>query len=98
MRLPPPACLLESTGSGAVGEGGKKGGIGGGGFGTLPNSNYVVPLDKAALGIIRPLGEILRDLNKKVTENVINKVDRSIPWYEQPSFCPLSSEFFGRIV
>ncbi|XP_078432515.1 cobalt ion-binding protein isoform X2 [Wolffia australiana] len=56
-------------------------GEGSGGFSSLPNSNYVVPMDKADLGIIRPLGEILRDLNKKVTGNIVNKIDKSIPWY-----------------
>uniref|UniRef100_A0A1D1XHH5 Anthranilate phosphoribosyltransferase n=1 Tax=Anthurium amnicola TaxID=1678845 RepID=A0A1D1XHH5_9ARAE len=72
------ACLLDSAGGGGAGDAGKKGG---GGVGAVPNSNYVVPLDKAAPGIIRPLGEILRDLNKKVNENIINTLDRSIPWY-----------------
>ena len=68
-RLKVAACMQEVAG------GSKKAG-----FVTLPSSNYVVPLDKVALGITRPMGEILRDLNKKVADNIVNKTDRSIPW------------------
>ncbi|XP_010909258.1 DNA repair RAD52-like protein 2, chloroplastic [Elaeis guineensis] len=56
------------------GNGGKKAG------GAVPNSNYVVPLDKASC-LTRPLAEILRDLNKRVPDKIINTVDNSIPWY-----------------
>ncbi|KAG6433380.1 hypothetical protein SASPL_104992 [Salvia splendens] len=48
-----------------------------------PNSNYVVPLDKSSC-IARPLAEILRDLNKKVSDNIIKTNDDHstfIPWY-----------------
>ncbi|KAL8506956.1 hypothetical protein ACS0TY_017736 [Phlomoides rotata] len=50
-----------------------------------PNSNYVVPLDKSSC-ITRPLAEILRDLNKRVPDNIIKTHDSehptSIPWYQ----------------
>ncbi|CAK9178783.1 unnamed protein product [Ilex paraguariensis] len=40
---------------------------------SLPNSNYVVPLDKSSTSscITRPLAEILRDLNKRIPGNII---------------------------
>lgn len=47
-----------------------------------PNSNYVVPLDKSSC-ITRPLAEILRDLNKKIPDNIIKTNDDQstfIPW------------------
>ncbi|XWS44554.1 hypothetical protein CRYUN_Cryun15aG0056200 [Craigia yunnanensis] len=57
----------------------------------VPNSNYVVPLDKAfspsnSSCITRPLVEILRDLNKRIPDNIINPPISSssstfIPWY-----------------
>ncbi|KAG8377174.1 hypothetical protein BUALT_Bualt08G0000600 [Buddleja alternifolia] len=49
-----------------------------------PNSNYVVPLDKSSC-ITRPLAEILRDLNKRIPDNIINTHDDQstfIPWYQ----------------
>ncbi|KAI3866596.1 hypothetical protein MKX03_023808 [Papaver bracteatum] len=50
----------------------------------VPNSNYVVPLDKSSTSscITRPLAEILRDLNKKVPDKII-KPDSNciIPWF-----------------
>ncbi|KAL2559969.1 cobalt ion binding [Forsythia ovata] len=49
-----------------------------------PNLNYVVPLDKSSC-ITRPLAEILRDLNKRIPDNIIkNQDDHStfIPWYQ----------------
>ncbi|KAH6765473.1 cobalt ion-binding protein [Perilla frutescens var. hirtella] len=49
-----------------------------------PNSNYVVPLDKSSC-ITRPLAEILRDLNKRIADNIIKtNGDHStfIPWYQ----------------
>ncbi|CAA0838907.1 Unknown protein, partial [Striga hermonthica] len=49
-----------------------------------PNSNYVVPLDKSS-SITRPLAEILRDLNKRVPDNIIktqNDQPTFIPWYQ----------------
>ncbi|CAL9065321.1 DNA repair RAD52-like protein 2, chloroplastic [Musa acuminata AAA Group] len=52
----------------------------GGGGGRVPNSNYVVPFDLTP-SFCRPLKEILRDLNKKVPDNIINADDNSIPWY-----------------
>ncbi|XP_074573345.1 DNA repair RAD52-like protein 2, chloroplastic [Curcuma longa] len=62
-------------GPGAPGNAAKKSGAGG-----VPNSNYVVPLDLAP-SFCRPLKEILRDLNKRVPDNIINRDDNSIPWY-----------------
>ncbi|KAE8691600.1 DDT domain-containing protein, putative isoform 1 [Hibiscus syriacus] len=58
---------------------------------SVPNSNYVVPLDKTFSPsnsfITRPLVEILRDLNKRIPENRINAPSSSsasstfLPWY-----------------
>ncbi|XP_020587858.1 DNA repair RAD52-like protein 2, chloroplastic [Phalaenopsis equestris] len=62
----------------------KSSGTGGGSNGkkvSVPNSNYVVPLDMSAAGLTRPLNEILRDLNKRVPDKIINPEDNSIPWY-----------------
>jgi hypothetical protein len=53
----------------------------GGAAGTVPISNYMVPLDKLPTGITRPLVEILRDLNKRVPDNIISRDQTSIPWY-----------------
>ncbi|GLU04138.1 hypothetical protein SLE2022_213010 [Rubroshorea leprosula] len=54
----------------------------------VPNSNYVVPLDSPSSSsyITRPLVEILRDLNKRIPDNIITTLPRSsssnfIPWY-----------------
>ncbi|KAL6186198.1 hypothetical protein ACLB2K_042319 [Fragaria x ananassa] len=64
-------------------DGGKKGG-------GVPNSNYVVPLDKSfsysnSSCITRPLAEILRDLNKRIPDNIISippgNQSTFIPWY-----------------
>jgi hypothetical protein len=62
--------------------------------GGVPNSNYVVPLDKSftptnSSCITRPLAEILRDLNKRIPDNIINTTPEEdntglntfIPWY-----------------
>lgn len=51
----------------------------------VPNSNYVVPLDKSSC-ITRPLAEILRDLNKRIPDNIIKSApdqdqDVFIPWF-----------------
>ncbi|KAK4753660.1 hypothetical protein SAY87_001764 [Trapa incisa] len=55
---------------------------------SVPNSNYVVPLDSSPTSVItRPLVEILRDLNKRIPDNVLKPRDSdyhpltSIPWY-----------------
>ncbi|KAJ4973136.1 hypothetical protein NE237_006310 [Protea cynaroides] len=45
-----------------------------------PNLNYVVPLDKSSC-IMRPLAEILRDLNKRVPAKIIKPDTKYIPWY-----------------
>ncbi|OIT30003.1 PREDICTED: DNA repair RAD52-like protein 2, chloroplastic [Nicotiana attenuata] len=51
------------------------------------NTNYVVPLDKSSSSCItRPLAEILRDLNKRIADNIIKANDGDdnstfIPWY-----------------
>ncbi|XP_078175786.1 DNA repair RAD52-like protein 2, chloroplastic [Carex rostrata] len=72
---------------GANGTGGQKpkatvGGVGmSGGTGGVPTTNYVVPLGSASSGITRPLVEILRDLNKRVPDNIINSDHASVPWY-----------------
>ncbi|KAL9369664.1 hypothetical protein Peur_040863 [Populus x canadensis] len=55
----------------------------------VPNSNYVVPLDKSLASaytscITRPLSEILRDLNKRIPDNIIKPPNSSstlIPWH-----------------
>ncbi|PRQ39708.1 hypothetical protein RchiOBHm_Chr4g0428171 [Rosa chinensis] len=55
----------------------------------VPNSNYVVPLDKSfsynSSCITRPLAEILRDLNKRIPDNIISTPPSTrstfIPWY-----------------
>ncbi|KAJ9186174.1 hypothetical protein P3X46_005706 [Hevea brasiliensis] len=55
----------------------------------VPNSNYVVPLDKSFSSacsscITRPLSEILRDLNKRIPDNIIKPSSPAttfIPWY-----------------
>ncbi|XWS30000.1 hypothetical protein CRYUN_Cryun24cG0080300 [Craigia yunnanensis] len=56
----------------------------------VPNSNYVVPLDKSfspsnSSCITRPLVEILRDLNKRIPDNIIKSPNSSsstfLPWY-----------------
>ncbi|KAJ8773665.1 hypothetical protein K2173_005911 [Erythroxylum novogranatense] len=51
----------------------KKGGGGGG----VPNSNYVVPLDKSLSSITRPLAEIFRDLNKRIPDNIVKTQSQS---------------------
>ncbi|GAV86901.1 hypothetical protein CFOL_v3_30327 [Cephalotus follicularis] len=58
---------------------------------TVPNSNYVVPLDSfssfQSSCITRPLAEILRDLNGKIPDNILSKSSLPpnsstlIPWY-----------------
>ncbi|PWA13712.1 hypothetical protein CTI12_AA631200 [Artemisia annua] len=52
----------------------------------VPSSNYVVPFDSSSC-ITRPLAEILRDLNKRIADNIIVKQPADtaqsafIPWY-----------------
>uniref|UniRef100_M8C0E1 DNA repair RAD52-like protein 2, chloroplastic n=1 Tax=Aegilops tauschii TaxID=37682 RepID=M8C0E1_AEGTA len=53
------------------------GGVGKG----VPTTNYVVPLDKAT-GMTRPLVEILRDLNKRVPDKIIDPDTNTVPWSE----------------
>ncbi|CAH9080333.1 unnamed protein product [Cuscuta europaea] len=54
---------------------------------SVPNSNYMVPLDKPSSCLTRPLAEILRDLNKRIPDNIIKDHDSNdphstfIPWY-----------------
>jgi hypothetical protein len=75
-----------SGGSGPAGVGGGDGGVKKKG---VPNSNYVVPLDNSLASaytscITRPLSEILRDLNKRIPDNIIKPPNSSstlIPWY-----------------
>ncbi|KAL8141542.1 hypothetical protein V2J09_014574 [Rumex salicifolius] len=51
--------------------------------GSVPNTNYVVPLDKSPTSscITRPLAEILRDLNKRIPDNILQPGSITIPWY-----------------
>ncbi|KAI6686785.1 hypothetical protein NL676_032698 [Syzygium grande] len=62
--------------------------------GSVPNSNYVVPLDRSFSSsytsfVTRPLVEILRDLNKRIPDDVVKprpshdhaSSPNSIPWY-----------------
>uniref|UniRef100_A0ACD5XUH2 Uncharacterized protein n=1 Tax=Avena sativa TaxID=4498 RepID=A0ACD5XUH2_AVESA len=53
-----------------------EGGLGKG----VPTTNYVVPLDKAT-AMTRPLVEILRDLNKRVPDKIIDPDTNTVPWY-----------------
>ncbi|KAF5741245.1 hypothetical protein HS088_TW10G00241 [Tripterygium wilfordii] len=57
-------------------NGGDGGGVDGGKKKSVPNSNYVVPMDKSFSSpytsvITRPLVEILRDLNKRIPDNIV---------------------------
>ncbi|XP_027364851.1 DNA repair RAD52-like protein 2, chloroplastic, partial [Abrus precatorius] len=75
-------CALERSSSSSDG---KKGGV--------SNSNYVVPLDNSSpfsnsSCITRPLAEILRDLNKRIPDNIVKShvpgdpsASTFIPWY-----------------
>ncbi|KZV57485.1 hypothetical protein F511_35210 [Dorcoceras hygrometricum] len=82
MLLRPASAHLNfriSAVSGSSGSSGKKGIAA-----SAPNSNYVVPLDKSSC-ITRPLAEILRDLNKRIPDNIVNTQDHQstfIPWYQ----------------
>lgn len=49
------------------------------------SSNYVVPLDKSSC-ITRPLAEILRDLNKRIPDNIIKATPHEDDHY--PTFIP----------
>ncbi|ONI29705.1 hypothetical protein PRUPE_1G209900 [Prunus persica] len=75
-------CMITCKSSSSS-DGGKK-------AGGVPNSNYVVPLDKSFSSsnsscITRPLAEILRDLNKRIPDNIIQAPPHHhstfIPWY-----------------
>ncbi|CAN6853673.1 unnamed protein product [Brassica oleracea] len=62
----------------------------------VPNSNYVVPMDDkfSSSSITRPLIEILRDLNKKIPDNIVKSHGPGsnaassgfIPWYSPLTF------------
>ena len=65
--------LVITSSADKNGANGKKGVSG------VPNTNYVVPFDKAST-LTRPLAEILRDLNKRVPDKIINPDDNSIAW------------------
>lgn len=65
---------LERNSSGGSSSDGKNKAVG------VPSSNYVVPLDKSSC-ITRPLAEILRDLNKRIPDNIIKPDSNFIPWY-----------------
>ncbi|XP_039115381.1 DNA repair RAD52-like protein 2, chloroplastic [Dioscorea cayenensis subsp. rotundata] len=66
--------VIAASSADKNGANGKKGVSG------VPNTNYVVPFDKAST-LTRPLAEILRDLNKRVPDKIINPDDNSIAWY-----------------
>lgn len=56
----------------------------------VPNTNYVVPLNKSfspanSSCITRPLAEILRDLNKRIPDNIAPKVPQSDPQNRPPA-------------
>ncbi|XP_010249404.1 PREDICTED: uncharacterized protein LOC104591942 [Nelumbo nucifera] len=71
IRVPSPVVwALDKNSSGS--NAGKKAAV--------PNSNYVVPLDNSPC-FMRPLEEILRDLNKRVPNNIIKPNSNCIPWY-----------------
>ncbi|URE16198.1 Nucleoside transporter [Musa troglodytarum] len=77
-----PLCVVRPGRRGFVaGAGSSNGAKSGGGCAGVPNSNYVVPLDKATSCLARPLNEILRDLNKRVPDKIIDTADNTIPWY-----------------
>ncbi|KAL1289131.1 hypothetical protein HN51_057886 [Arachis hypogaea] len=86
--LPLVVCAVErsntnGSNSSSSSDGGGKTKKGGG----VPNSNYVVPLETTfplTNSLARPLAEILRDLNKRIPENIVKPHDRDptlIPWY-----------------
>ncbi|MED6222577.1 hypothetical protein PIB30_065718, partial [Stylosanthes scabra] len=84
--LPLVVCAVErsnTNGSNSSSDGAGKSKKGG----TVPNSNYVVPLETTfplTNSLARPLAEILRDLNKRIPENIVKPHDRDptlIPWY-----------------
>lgn len=77
--------VLRASASAEKTAGGGGGVNGGEKKGVPNNSKYVVPLDKATSGLTRPLAEILRDLNKRVPDKIINHQDNSIPWYDHDS-------------
>ncbi|KAL3511521.1 hypothetical protein ACH5RR_030922 [Cinchona calisaya] len=60
--------------------------------GSSSSSNYVVPLDKSSC-ITRPLAEILRDLNKRIPDNIIKStphldLDQDHDHDSDPAFIP----------
>ena len=72
---------------------------------SVPNSNYVVPLDNSVASscITRPLAEILRDLNKRIPDNIINTDDaiasaNLIPWYIHSFLSPISISFKKNLI
>ncbi|KAG9136795.1 hypothetical protein Leryth_004543 [Lithospermum erythrorhizon] len=75
---------LVVSASSSSNKGSEKKGSGGSSV-SMSNSNYVVPMDNSSC-IMRPLGEILRDLNKRINDNIIKINDHGydstfIPWY-----------------
>ena len=90
-------------GSGPAGAGGGDGGVKKKG---VPNSNYVVPLDNSLASaytscITRPISEILRDLNKRIPDNIIKPPNSSstlIPWYINSLLLLLIIDFFLNVI
>lgn len=95
-KVPRSFCASSGSGDSAKCNGGSSKGK----KGSVPSSNYVVPLDKSFSSsnsscITRPLVEILRDLNKRIPDNIINPLSSTdhgsdsdadqpstfIPWY-----------------
>jgi hypothetical protein len=66
-------CALRPRSASVVAK--LEGGLGKG----VPTTNYVVPLDKTT-GLTRPLVEILRDLNKRVPDKIIDPDTNTVPW------------------
>ncbi|KAJ4748978.1 cobalt ion-binding protein [Rhynchospora pubera] len=84
VRTAPSFVSIRASASASASAGGDKNksvAKSGGAAGTVPTSNYMVPMDKLPTGITRPLVEILRDLNKRVPDNIISRDHTSIPWY-----------------
>jgi hypothetical protein len=72
-RARPARCALRPRSASVVAK--LEGGLGKG----VPTTNYVVPLDKTT-GLTRPLVEILRDLNKRVPDKIIDPDTNTVPW------------------
>lgn len=81
------SAAVERSSSGGAGEGAASKKAAPSSSGSVPNSNYMVPMDKPSSCLTRPLAEILRDLNKRIPDNIIKDHGNNdphstfIPWY-----------------